>query len=248
MAELETIDEPMHAAGAESPAPSDPVASGAQTPAPAASASSADRAADPRPTPTRLTATQQIQRAGVALLAGAICAALLAPVVVALLTALAALLLDALALVDIGRLLARGALMQLDTPLQAMSVVSRLGLVAIGYLGLVCALITLLAGLLGRGRGRLYIVPGALLTASALALLVASAALCWSLLAPFARVAPPGALLALALYLTLDTVALATLLADTRQTRRQWRRARASGRRRRGPTPTTPPPALTAGA
>lgn len=236
MAELEAIDELSHDAGADTPAPTD-------TEAPE-SVSGAERAANSRPSSARLTATQQILRAGVALLAGIVCGALLAPAVLALLMALAALLLDAQALVDIGRLLAQGALMRLDTPLHTMGIVSRLGLVAIGYLGLVCALITLLAGLLGRGRGRLYIVPGALLTASGLALFTASVALCWPLLAPFARVAPPGAPLALALYLTLDTVALATLLADTRQTRRPWRRAHAPARRRRDPTPTTPPPTL----
>lgn len=234
MAELEAIDGPMRD-DADAPTSAD-----AET---RESASDAMRAVDLRPAPARLGATQQIQRACVVLLAGAICAALLAPAIVALLTALAALLVDALALVEIGRLLAQGAFLRLDTPLYAMSVISRLGLVAIGYLGLVCALITLLAGLLGRGRGRLFIVPGALLTASGLALFATSVALCWPLLAPFARSAPSGALLALALYLTIDTVALATLLADTRQTRRRWRRARASARRR-DPTPTPPPPTL----
>ena len=234
MAEMEAIDEPASDAGADMPAPIEA----------SESPSGPLHAADPQPAPTRLTTTQQIQRAGVVLLAGVICAALLAPAILALLAALAALLFDALALVDIGRLLAQGALLRLDTPLQAMSVVSRLGLVAIGYLGLVCALITLLAGLLGRGRGRLFIVPGALLTASGLALFATSVALCWPLLAPFASATPPGALLAFALYLAIDTVALATLLADTRQTRRPWRRARASARRRRAPTPTTPPPTL----
>lgn len=235
MEEPEAIGEPAQDAIGDIPASSDAEA--------AESASGDLPAADPQPTPTRLTATQQIQRAGVVLLAGVICATLLAPAILALLTALAALLLDALALVDIGLLLAQGALTRLDMPLQAMSVVSRLGLVAIGYLGLVCALITLLAGLLGRGRGRLFIVPGALLTASGLALFATSVALCWPLLAPFAHATPLGALLALALYLAIDTVALATLLADTRQTRRSWRRARASAHQR-APTPTTPPPTL----
>jgi hypothetical protein len=195
--------------------------------------------------PTRLTAPQQMQRTLIMLLAGLFCVALLAPFIVALVTAFGALLTAALSVADILWLLAHSELMQADIPLRALSVASRLGLMAIGYLGLICALMTLLAGLLGRGRGRLFIIPGALLTASALALFATSVALAWPLLAPFDL--SQVALLAVALYLTLATVALATLLADTRQTRRRWLRARtlvAAPRPRREPEPSAPPPTL----
>ncbi|HEX8729367.1 MAG TPA: hypothetical protein VF739_12125 [Ktedonobacterales bacterium] len=203
-----------------------------------------DDATRTQPTP-RLTAPQQLQRALITLLAGTVSVALLSPFIAALVTAFVALLADGLSLADILWLLVHGELMQADIPLRALSVASRLGLMAIGYLGLCCALMTLLGGLLGRGRGRLFIIPGALLTASALALFATSVALAWPLLAPLDL--SRAALLAIALYLTLATVALATLLADTRQTRRRWLRARtlvAAPRRRRDPEPSAPPPTL----
>ncbi len=183
------------------------------------------------PVAARLTFWQRIGRALVALLSALFCAVLLAPLALALLAALAALLADGLAALAIARLVAQGALIQAGDAMNLLSVASRVGFLAIGYLGLLCALMTLLAGLLGRGQGRLFIIPGALLTASALVLVGASVALCWPLLAPLlailALLAPPRAiLLAVALYLILDTVTLASLLADTRETRRRWLRLR----------------------
>ena len=199
----------------------------------------------PDAAPTRLTASQQMRRALVVSLTGIVCATLLTPFLVALVTAFVAILAGALALANIVWLLVHGELLQADIPLRALGIASRLGLMAIGYLGLLCALMTLLAGLLGRGRGRLFIIPGALLTASALALFATSVALAWPLLEPLDL--PRAVLLVIALYLTLATVALATLLVDTRQTRARWRRARAlvgAAPRRRAPTATRLPPTL----
>lgn len=226
-----------------------PAAHGTPDAAPTDSMASADKAAEDATVaaapPARLTASQQTRRALIVPLVGIACAMLLAPLLVALVTAFVAILADALALVNIVWLLVHGELLQADIPLRALSIASRLGLMAIGYLGLLCALMTLLAGLLGRGRGRLFIIPGALLTASALALFAASVGLAWPLLAPLAL--PRVVLLAIALYLTLATVALATLLADTQQTRARWRRARAlvgAAPRRRASTAARRPPTL----
>jgi hypothetical protein len=274
VAEIQAIDDPTDDEGADTPAPlaadeaeaalaapdAPPIAEAAEGfTAPVAPVApdemTATRAApelvatEDGPTathpPTRVTAPQQMQRALIVLLAGVVCVALLAPFIVALVTAFGALLTAALSVADILWLLAHSELIQADIPLRALGVASRLGLMAIGYLGLICALMTLLAGLLGRGRGRLFIIPGALLTASALALFATSVALAWPLLAPLdlSRVA----LLGVALYLTLATIALATLLADTRQTRHRWLRARtlvAAPRPRREPEPSAPPPTL----
>lgn len=262
MANTETIDDPADGeradAGAMPNAPlnSDPVATftapEAHWPpdaAPTDSMASTDKAAEVAPVaatpPARLTLSQQMRRALIVSLACVVCATLLAPFLVALVTALVAILADALALANIVWLLVHGELLQADIPLRALSIASRLGLMAIGYLGLFCALMTLLAGLLGRGRGRLFIIPGALLTASALALFATSVGLAWPLLAPLDL--PRAVLLAVAFYLTLATVALATLLADTRQTRARWRRARAlvgAAPRRRPSTATRRPPTL----
>ncbi|MGH2501448.1 MAG: hypothetical protein ACRDID_02920 [Ktedonobacterales bacterium] len=272
MAEIQAIDNPTDDEGADTPAPlaahEAEVAPAAPDAPPIAEAvegftapvapdemtatrtapelvATADRPTATHP-PTRLTAPQQLQRAFVVTLAGVVCVALLAPFIVALVTAFGALLTAALSVADILWLLAHSELMQADIPLRALGVASRLGLMAIGYLGLICALMTLLAGLLGRGRGRLFIIPGALLTASALALFATSVALAWPLLAPLNL--SRAALLAVALYLTLATVALATLLADTRQTRRRWLRARAlvaaTPHPRREPEPSAPPSTL----
>jgi hypothetical protein len=262
VANTEAIDDPTNGKRADvgampdAPLISDPVETftaptAHRTPnaAPNASTASTDEAAEDAAVaatlPARLTASQQMRRALAVSLACVVCATLLAPFLVALVTAFVAILADALALANIVWLLVQGELLQADIPLRALSIASRLGLMAIGYLGLLCALMTLLAGLLGRGRGRLFIIPGALLTASALALFAASVGLAWPLLAPLAL--PRVVLLAIALYLTLATVALATLLADTQQTRARWRRARAlvgAAPRRRASTAARRPPTL----
>lgn len=170
--------------------------------------------------------------------------ALLAPLVIALVAALWALVTETIATLTIVRLVHQGSFLQTADAMGALSVASRVGFAAIGYLGLCCSLMALLAGLLGRGKGRLFVIPGALLTASALALFASSIALCWPLLAPLH--APRALLLGVALYLILDTVTLATLLVDARQTRRRWSTRRHAGRApRRGQAPGQPqPPAL----
>lgn len=194
-------------------------------PAPLTKSSGAIPAAQAAP---GLTHWQRIQRGLLIMFCALVCAVLLAPLALALVAALAALAADGLAALTIGRLVAQGAIVQAGNAMNLLSVASRVGFLAVGYLGLFCALMTLLAGLLGRGQGRLFIIPGVLLTASGLVLVGAGVALCWPLLAGLLTLlaAPSAAALAVALYLALDTVALATLLADTRETRRRWLRRR----------------------
>ncbi len=170
---------------------------------------------------------------------------LLAPLVTALVAALWALVTEMIATLTIVRLVHQGSFLQTVDAMGALSVASRVGFAAIGYLGLYCSLLALQAGLLGRGRGRLFVIPGALLTASALVLFAVSIALCWPLLAPLQ--APRALLIGVALYLIVDTVALAALLVDARETRRRWsvRRRSRSHAPRPAQAPEQPrPPAL----
>ncbi len=179
-------------------------------------------------TEPRLTSWQQAERAALVAVALLIVLVLVAPIVLALVAMVWALVTDSAAAVNVARLLREGRLLETEPAMNSLSVASRIGFVAIGYLGYFFALMALLAGLLGRGRGRLFIIPGALLTGSALILLFTSGALAWPLITLLG--ASHGALAALAFYALLDAVALATTLADTRYTRRQWRRARRSVR------------------
>lgn len=184
------------------------------------------------PTPTRMTFLQHVERSVLIAAVLLVSAVLLAPIALAVIAAIWALVTDTLATVTIVQLIQRGSLLETGDAMSALSIASRIGFLAVGYLGFFFALMSLLAGLLGRGRGRLFIIPGALLTASGLVLLATSVALCWPLLAPLH--ATPGALIAIGAYFALDAIAVATLLADTHETRRRWRAAR----RRRAPTAT----------
>lgn len=179
---------------------------------------------DTPPAPTRLSFLQHVERAALIACVLLVSVVLLAPIALAVIAAIWALVTDALAVASIVQLIRRGNLLETGDAMNALSIASRIGFLAIGYLGFFFALMSLLAGLLGRGRGRLFIIPGALLAASGLVLLATSVALCWPLLAPLH--ATPGALIALGLYFALDAIALATLLADTHETRRRWRAAR----------------------
>jgi len=208
--------------------------------------------------PAPLARRQRMLRGLVSLAATLICVVALAPPVVALLAALAAFITEVVAVVNVVILFRQGAFLQMADAMNALSVASRVGFLAVGYLGLFCALMALLSGMLGRGRGRLFMIPGALLTASALVLFATSLALCWPLVAPLAALALPYriGLAIIGAYVLLDTVTLATVLADTRQTRRRAparRRASRDPRARnprstaaaaRGDAPPTPPPTL----
>jgi hypothetical protein len=179
-----------------------------------------------------MTFLQHVERSVLIAAVLLVSAVLLAPIALAVIAAIWALVTDTLATVTIVQLIQRGSLLETGDAMSALSIASRIGFLAVGYLGFFFALMSLLAGLLGRGRGRLFIIPGALLTASGLVLLATSVALCWPLLAPLH--ATPGALIAIGAYFALDAIAVATLLADTHETRRRWRAAR----RRRAPTAT----------
>jgi hypothetical protein len=176
-----------------------------------------------------MTRKQRIERGLLSLGVGLACALLFAPVAIALLAALASLVTDGVATLVIIRLVKQGIFLQTGDAMTALSIASRVGFLAIGYLGLVCALMTLMSGLLGRGRGRLFIIPGALLTASALVLFASGIALCWPLVAPLISLTSLRiAVVTLAVYTALDTATLAALMADTRQTRRRALHVRAT--------------------
>lgn len=241
------------------------------TPAPYADAPPSDGASPAAPTlddtepphvtPTRPTRGQRKLPRRKRLAKTLVWAVALAPLVIALLAALGAFITEGVAAIDLAILFRRSAFLQMGDPMNALSVASRVGFLAIGYLGLFCALMALLAGALGRGRGRLFIIPGALLTASALVLFAASIALCWPLVAPLAALPLPYriGLLVIGAYVLLDTVALAAALADTRQTRRRTPGKRRAGRENRtrantlassttrSDAPPTPPPTLASG-
>jgi hypothetical protein len=120
------------------------------------------------------------------------------------------------------------ALNNSDIPdsLRTLETAARIGFLAIGYLALIFALMTLMAGLFGRGWGRLFILPGALFSATALGLLCLGAVLVASLASHLPI--PPAWLIPLALYALVDAVLVSGALVDVRLTRTPT----ASGRRR----------------
>ena len=127
------------------------------------------------------------------------------------------------ALIALSRLvtLARSgqALTSLTTPalLHALDVATRAGFLAVGYFALIFALMTLMAGLFGRSWGRLFILPGAIFTALALALIgigiVLAAPLTPDLPIPAAWLIP------LAMYALVDAVLVSGVFVDARLTR-----------------------------
>lgn len=145
---------------------------------------------------------------------------LLAPVVIAAVVVIAAAVTDGLAALTAARLLVQGHLLQAGQAMNVILSASRLGFLALGYLGLFTALIALADGLLGRGRGRLFIIPGIILTGSALILFATSVVVATPLLASLHL--SHRTLAALALVFVVNAVAIATFLADTRDTRRRW--------------------------
>ncbi len=145
---------------------------------------------------------------------------LLAPVVIAAVVVIAAAVTDGLAALTAARLLVQGHLLQAAQAMNVILSASRLGFLSLGYLGLFTALIALADGLLGRGRGRLFIIPGIILTGSALILFATSVVVATPLLASLHL--SHRTLAALALVFAVNAVAIATFLADTRDTRRRW--------------------------
>lgn len=161
---------------------------------------------------------------------------LLTPVVVASVAVVAAAIIDVVAALTVARLAWEFHLLQAEQAMNVIFTASRLGFLALGYLGLFAALIALANGLLGRGRGRLFIIPGMILTGAALVLFATSVFVATPLLT--ALHLPHRVLAALALVFAVDAVAIATFLADTRDTRR--RRMKMSKTRR--PMRHTQPP------
>lgn len=194
---------------------------------PAAAVSGAIRRVTPRIAAAAVSPpVASIATVGIALAPGA-----------AMLASVWALIAGVVALSRLAALLASGQALTSSTTLtllQSLDVAARIGFLSLSYLALIFALISLMGGLFGRRWGRLFILPGAALTGSALALMAASAALAAPLLSalPFS-----GAWLApIALYALLDAVLVSGFLTDTRLTRAPSprRRRRASPRRRGG--------------
>lgn len=172
-------------------------------------------------------------RQGPALAAPLIAVAIfLAMVIAPMAAAIAALWAAGTALISLARivLLARAGqtLTSADIPalLRGLETAARVGFLAIGYLALIFALMTLMGGLFGRGWGRLFILPGAIFSATALALLclgvVLAAPLANHLPMPQAWLIPP------AVYALVDAILVSGMLVDVRLTRTPT----ASGRRR----------------
>jgi hypothetical protein len=134
------------------------------------------------------------------------------------------------------------------TLLSSLETVERVGFLALSYLALIFALITLMGGLLGRRWGRLYILPGAIFTATAMALFTVGLLFA----APLAAKTPVSEdwLIALAIYALMDAPVVSGALVDTRLTRsptatgrhrvvRLVRKSRPAARsKRRSPPPT----------
>ena len=105
--------------------------------------------------------------------------------------------------------------------LRDLDTAGRAGFVAAGYLALIFALMTLMAGLFGRRWGRLFILPGAVFTATSLALLGLALVYAAPLLAPV--LAALGAqvwwLAVAAAYGMVDAVLVSGVMVDARLTR-----------------------------
>ncbi len=185
--------------------------------------SAPDAPEPPTASPVRATSTTTLKWSARVALAFALPIAgviLLAPVVAAIVVVIVAAVTDVLAALNVARLLLQGHLLQAGQAMNVILSASRLGFLALGYLGLFTALIALADGLLGRGRGRLFIIPGIILTGSALILFATSVVLATPLLTSLHL--SHRTLAALALVFAVNAVAIATFLADTRDTRRRW--------------------------
>ncbi|HEX9036260.1 MAG TPA: hypothetical protein VF808_04655 [Ktedonobacterales bacterium] len=119
----------------------------------------------------------------------------------------------------VGLIRSGNALVSPLTPhyLRTLDAAGRAGFVASGYLALVFALMTLMAGLFGRWWGRLFIVPGAVFTVTALILLGIGV---W-LEAPVmgALGLPANWVIALGAYALADAAFVSAALVDARFTR-----------------------------
>ncbi len=105
------------------------------------------------------------------------------------------------------------------TLLRTLGTAGRAGFLAVGYLALIFALMTLMAGLIGRGWGRLFILPGVTFSVIALALMGIGVVFA----APLANDLPlPAAwLIPLGIYALIDAVLVSGVLVDARPTRSQ---------------------------
>lgn len=219
----------------EAPSPPEPPDGGKGEPV------SAPNTSAPRPT-GQVNTTSTLKRStriALAFVLPIVGIVLLAPVVVAIIVVVGAAVTDVLAGLNVARLLFQGHLLQAGQAISVIISASRLGFLALGYLGLFTALIALADGLLGRGRGRLFIIPGAILTGCALFLFAVSVYLATPLLV--ALHLSHRTLAALALVFVVNAVAIATFLADARDTRRRWINRPARRQSHEEPQPPTDP-------
>lgn len=103
------------------------------------------------------------------------------------------------------------------TLLRTLDTAGRAGFLAIGYLALIFALITLMAGMIGRGWGRLFILPGVAFSTIALTLMGVGVMFATPLTKDLPL--PASWLIPLAIYALIDAVLVSGVLVDARLTR-----------------------------
>ncbi|HLJ82292.1 MAG TPA: hypothetical protein VKT52_12445 [Ktedonobacterales bacterium] len=131
-------------------------------------------------------------------------------------------------------------LSNLVQPLDSLSLAAQVALASAGYFALLAALIVLMAGLLGKRWGRLFLFPGITFTLpSALAFFIGFRLSLDALAAPSGIPLPVRT--ALLVYLLLDAIVLAAVLVDVSPRRRRTHRARwMPGRQRTPSAPLAP--------
>lgn len=133
--------------------------------------------------------------------------------------------------VTLYKLIAASRLADLLGPLQTLDMAGRIAATSAGFYALLCGLLVLAAGLLGKRWRRLFLVPGTVLSIPAALAFYLALRLTLDAIAP--RYSLSGiAQAALTIYLLLDAVLLAGLLVDLRprprharnRPRPRWRR------------------------
>ena len=165
----------------------------------------------------------------------AICAALLAAPLLALVGGVWAAVTEVRTIAAIWALARHQDYAAVFAHLATLDTASRVAFLGVSFFALLFALMLLMAGLLGRRWGRLFIAPGLVFTAPTLVCYVVG----WLWLTPVAarHGVSPLAQASLAAYMLLDAVVLAAALCDMRPTLRRARRMARLGKRTRPSLP-----------
>ena len=206
------------------------------TPTASASQDAAARPATPIATPAKPSAVLR----ALAFLVGsvllvAICAALLAAPLLALVGGVWAAVTEVRTIAAIWALARHQDYGAVFARLATLDTASRVAFLGVSFFALLFALMLLMAGLLGRRWGRLFIAPGLIFTAPTLVCYVVG----WLWLTPVAarHGVSPLAQASLAAYMLFDAVVLAAALCDMRPTLRRARRVARLGKRTRPSLP-----------